>query len=1006
MDQGTQTEKLKPTDLTAAATSHQSTQTILNVGSRVMVDKETATMSPTQNDQDQDTAVGPRKALQTDTRRPVSVYDKDTQTTGENSTSLHVNEKKFAKHLQFTADNKATQTIFRDSSDAKNDRDTPMAPERTTFGYAEVQTIFDETPLTEATVSSTDRSTAMTPKQTAFGYKAVQTQTDQTPVTQVSVFHSDKATAMTPRLQTVEYQTVETQASIPFKGVEQGIQTDIKNVAELPAGLLTTPGIRQASPSALVHVRQTPKVPRSRVAAAAGRIEKDSQKQGQSVKLAVTASIDGTSAAHSGSAKTTTPTKLVTRGPDLPFARAGDLTKSMHKAPAAKTEREMQQASEASVQPGTDPYLSNNELLPAIAYKEPSILVRPDPQPIRHFGVQTSPVEADSTQIIPSRAISPAGSYPSSDRPFNAASISPEATVVSWETPDDDPYPTPSFYSNPWQSSTSKSYSDLEVVQGESLDDSDKVLLVTGDEDSLVSSSNVDTEKAEISVPEDFARTALPSPEEQVDDMESENNDEFDLAMVEQVEDEAQTNEAPKGLKELKESSEQSTSEIQANDHPELLVRTEGNQNARISGSKASTSPVSPEDAQELRLVRYGDPSLKSSPESLPKTTQLETRGKLVGLGINLAPHEPDSAGTTPFPAYHEQLSESPAQYSDDPPFSEQSSAESTPLIGLRNGLTLHPRALGLSNVEDGDDEYDEEQAYHRASSLAALEGRTEQEGEPYNALDLPPVTPPESFDKARNSCEPPPLRFGVNRLPRPEPESELQHPNAVEIGTTSPIEPESAQVEFPEATQSTRQVERKRKATSAPVMTTPFIAGLLGWRRSTEQQSTTTGGMAEQPAQEPVQGTGVTPQQPAEPVRQAQNTDTGTNTPTIPGAFSDPRSFEAKNFANITLPFLPMVLAGDMIQGWAKISSKVRLERRKPMWLALWVAILAYFIYSMWLATVLRDHINEWKSANVSPRKYSYIVAARDEYWGNSWLRLFQFSIAGGFGGSRELFV
>ncbi len=881
----------------------------------------------------------------------------------------------------------------------------------------------------------------------------------------ISYSKADKATAMTPKENTfghkaVQNKTVQTSTNVVSSAVERSKHADFMDIAELPAPIPTTSSYGHFSTNRPVSAENIPPTPRSRVAATARLFEKDnSNRKGASMKLAILTSHDAQSPASTRRLVATTPTKLFTDSPHLPFARNDAVTRSLQPVQDSKLDQGGEHPvvqQDAAVLRAKEEDATSIGTLPAIAYLEKQLVAVQNSPSTADMDRQISPTKASTSQAhvpLPSQT---AELYPESCSTFDATDISRESTIIAWEIPDDDPYPTPGFYTDPWRSPVALVYSGLEAVAGVSRHDIDKVPVTSAQQDSHLAEPVLSSVDEVIPMPpEDFARTALPSPGEVEPEIRTDESDENESGTDQDVNqirpDHAKSAESSQGAT----FWEQASSETGETVHSALPLRSFslGHLEAPRHGvvptvqhltriSRPFTSPVSPEDVWQLQVVSSNDHSFVHSPE--PHFNQMRrghtekrseksverARREAPVPSCVLLPHARSSrvldSPVVPFPAFDDQLYESPRQYSPLAlPLERMKEVTKHGDINTTENIRFHqlwqpphrPPPLDLSSSEGNaerlvpvldspryPDTSQLDKKRFRFQALAALEGVAER-------LDCTMNRDTGSHDRVSSalstwrsettstgsSVTPAPLRLGNSRFPQPE----LQECFS-EIGTTSPIMSEPPPLSFLRSPGASRHELRLSEAVRAPATAVSAVAGLLEWRqpfRDHERNQTPSvqGQTSDNSDTISENNTG-----------SSARKDKSTSTMTFPGAFSNPRVLDLEDIDHLPLPIMPLLFAQMRCLLWEikNIKYNITIDWSKLWWTVLWAAMSAYFLSNFWLSILLRDHIDDWKSANLSTRKYNHIVTGRDEYWGNSWWKLIEFWLAGGFGGSMELFV
>ena len=864
--------------------------------------------------------------------------------------------------------------------------------------------------------------------------------------------NADKATVMTREEDTFEHKSVQTEGGVTFSTTEHTMQTDPVTVAELPASTPSTYGYEYNSISRPVPADATSGAPRSRVAATARLFERDNGNSRETrAKLAVLTSGGTQSRASQEPSVTITPTKLFTESPHLAFARTDALARSLRpKSEAKQSDRSEAQAVQQGARSPriTKANATDIEVLPAKVYEQEHRPVSRPALATLDAGVQTSPTKHPSIQTFVSSPFQVAQPCIWSESILDATDISSESTTITWETPDDNPYPTPSFYTSPWRSPVTPDYSGLEVVTRGSFDDGDKMVMTTAEGSSArAGSGSLKVDEFTRSPPEFFSRTAMPSPGEV--DSESDQSDEDDSILS------TPERRHSGNLTQVEASHEPSSTNVSDTiDSPPWQSASPGPVEAPAHEiittvkqlthkSRPSTSPVSPEDAWQLQVVRYAEPSALHSPESRFNEARTEDHQERWALQLQrpqterpvlrslMLPH----AGTPrlldspmiAFPDFDDQFFESPSEYIHSPYLAQQNSR--APELNEVNATNEDPpaqlwqpphRPLPLDLLRSGsvaetvtppiDSPYPTDSSQHnkerfRFQALAALEGMAERSDSardfeaPADDMGFSATSRPNSDRTfAVSSARPSPLRFGDSRFPQPE----SSDPGVSEIGATSPTTPKSSRLTFFDKPTSSIQQRRHKKAASLPTTAAPVIAGLLEWHPSSPADNTAS--MPHLQEKTPEAGSDL----PKEDAQASPKRDKSISTPTFPGSFGTPQGLDPQDISHLPLPILALLCARlpQLLRDAKNTRWHVTIDWGKLWWTVLWLAMAAYFLFNFWLSVLLRDHIDDWKSANVSSRKYNYIVMARDEYWGNSWWKLLEFWMAGGLGGSMELLV
>ena len=1022
--------------------------------------------SGTQTDDEYASPTNRRLDQATQTQYSTSIsLDRDTQT---EILDVQTDREAPSERTRIVTPDEATRTAFDEVQKLTADKQTATLSPTHFREDTSTQISFDIAPETEDQTASAQPQTLASMHEISNQEKATQTMSSDMPPSK-----ADKGTAMTPREATTQDSAVQATDVLAFSGIEHGVQTDFPEIAELPAPLSKTPEMSHRLPRTPVS---EPQGPRSRVAATAQLFDKDDLKpKGPLLKLAVNASNSAPNTPSKRPAVSTTPTELFTDSPHLPFARNAALTKSMEAISKAKrndgSERQLMEQDASALQSDEEAPASA-QLLPAMAYQESQRVAIQELPTLVDASVQTSPTTIGGTENEVSHSDQNEQSYlPSdmSDISLDGRDKSSRSSVFHWETPDDNPYPTPGFYTEPWHSPYTSEYSGLEVVNEDATSAGEHAPIVTNSEDGLISESGRSgVHTPAVIAPPDFARTASPFPEEKEKETWPNDSEEFESDEDEQTEEiytDLQPREDPK---EIRQSLEEAVTEIrgrvsqerphsaapgpsEVQEAPTIEVAITTKQAAEPTRHKSSNSPVSPEDATELQIVKYDDPNSLPSPEP-PSRAENPGEGERVELDVArplrsrpgpLTLVLPHTAATMivespniPFPTFDDQLYESPIQYSQPSPPTSRETDEpgvgmwqpmvqphslqlrrphrrpppltllpSRSIVGPATTPLDSPAASGNSQRQDA-----------RSQALAALEGRAGQSDCDLDAEELSSVMTrieqsAHDLDAERlssemsrtssemsfthSSAEIAPLRLRNCRLPQFEPQdarvNEIQSSEINEIGATSPTASASPPGQTSHATQPPLRQARHKKASSVPIREAPFVAGLLEWHKS--------------PAAEERNPQARAQTQKHEENRQpTQKQDRGTNTPTFPGGFPSPRVLNTPEFDTSTLPSIPLIVAQAFVRNARIIKCKV--DWRKLWWVVLWMAILTYFLFNFWLSIVLRDHIDDWKSANVSSRKYNYIMTARDEYWGNSRQKLGEWILADSLAGSMELHV
>ena len=797
-----------------------------------------------------------------------------------------------------------------------------------------------------------DTANAMTPNDKDFENKAVQTRGSIAPNavergTQTEVVESaelivgtaaaqatksvpkaDKATAMTPKESVFEHESSQTTGGVAFGTADRGMETDMMNIAELPAPVPTASSHEHVSTSRPVSTQTIPRTPGSRVAAAAQLFEKaDSNRKGAGAKPTILTLRNAQTPASRGPSVPTTPPTLFTASPHLPFARNDAVTRSLRPALGAK---QIESGEHLAVQ--QDPTAlraeernaTSIEFLPAKAYEHEQTGTGHATLTL-DAGVQTSSTVAEhSAKPIPepSQVIhfdSQSGST------LDPTDISPPSTVI-WETPDDNPYPTPGFYTDPWRSPITPDYSGLEVVNEGSVQDSIKVVVLRAEEDRRRAESGSSAILEDIvAPPEDFARTAMPSPGEI--DSESDESDDDDVIQItperRQSDDLSHVSSVNEPIDTVIQDSINSPRSrnlnpgaVEAPAHEDVPVVK------RLTHiSRPSTSPVSPEDAWQLRVVKYTSPSALSSPkphldvlprEDVEERSALEvqrTRQEKPVLRSLMLPH----AGTPrlldspmiPFPDFDDQLFESPSEYSHSPCLArrgprasgsgETNTADEShpaqlwqpprrppPLNFLRAGSVAETVTPPIDSPYAADSSQHNKKRF-RFQAFAALEGMAETSdyGTDHDVASYDRGSSALSMQSsvrtfAGSSARPSPLRFGNTRFPQPR----LEETAVSEIGTTSPTTPRSSQPAFFDKFTPSIQQRRHKKAASLPATAAPLIAGLLDWHPSLSVDNGSPKPIVQEEAPE------TSNILPKEDAQGSSTRDKSTNIPTFPGGF------------------------------------------------------------------------------------------------------------------------
>ena len=329
-----------------------------------------------------------------------------------------------------------------------------------------------------------------------------------------------------------------------------------------------------------------PQRPFSRVADMAKRFEKGEDKRRTSTpKLAVDTSKQTRRYSAVKQSEAKTPTKVFTNSPHSPFARNAAVTKSMQAVSAAEVKDGGSKQS-TLIRPtkvsSASQHERNNQFLPSAAYEQPETTsLDENPRSTADASVHV--------KVVPTEGIE--------DRPriiSNTAEpdVSPDASAVTWDGLSEPSYPASAYYADPWRSPDLQHYEGLEVV----------------------------TTPAP-KTPNDFARTASPSPDEKEaemweDDLESETASDQGHSEVKMTETPSKppSTEVPKPRRD---STSESTKSIKGptphTSEPKFSNAFAGDdsepqQSAANGAEKEITkSPVSPEESSLLKRVKYED---------------------------------------------------------------------------------------------------------------------------------------------------------------------------------------------------------------------------------------------------------------------------------------------------------------------------------------------------------------------------------------------------------------
>ena len=344
-------------------------------------------------------------------------------------------------------------------------------------------------------------------------------------------------------------------------------------------------------------------------------------------------------------------------------------------------------------------------------------------------------------------------------------------------------------------------------------------------------------------------------------------------------------------------------------------------------------------------------------------------------------------------------------------------SATSSPVVPFppfeQHSTLPRPRSLEIalaSGRSFGSDEsfpridspvpYQKAKERFRSQPLAALEGEAWGAGFTVNEGR---VFSKSTLQSARESKEsvlqpPAPLRFGkkhfnevkdlASEVVRPT-VVDSPSPEANEIGTTSPVaKTNQAAGMFGSPRRPKREI--KDRATSVYTLPSPPVAGLLEWHKSpipeTKDKSTATSRSMETTTE----------------VRNPEMKNQGTNTPALLGALTQSQSTESSTMDQHSTPLSPSPIPQLISRIKDNFMTKGNVKWRRTLWNGIWVAVLSYFI---WLSFILQDHMDVWTSANLSPRRYNYIMAARGGSCGCSWLQWLVW-LVGEWEGKHELLV